>query len=287
MWALRGLRDGVLTTRWPARPDPYAAAGRGPAAVLNPRPGDAGGLSRLCPAGAISSASGDAGGPTVRLDQGRCVQCGRCVAARPDVFGWSAGPGPAALTRGRLVVPEVPETAERLAALRRDLRARTGALRRSVHLRHVDAGSDGTEEWEILALLNPVYDVHRLGIFLTASPRHADILLVTGAGARGMTEPLRRTYDAMPHPKIVIAVGTDAVSGGLTSPTYAVTGGISAAVPVDVWVPGSPPTPFSILYAVLFAVGRLPRQGRDVVGPGRPGVPGGPGASSGPGGAQR
>ena len=129
-----------------------------------------------------------------------------------------------------------------------------------MHLRHVDAGSDGTEEWEILALLNPVYDVHRLGIFFTASPRHADVLLVTGAGARGMAEPLRQTYDAMPDPKVVIAVGTDAVSGGLVSPSYATTGGIGGIVPVDVWLPGSPPSPFSILHALLLALGRLPAQ---------------------------
>jgi Ni,Fe-hydrogenase III small subunit/ferredoxin len=261
MWVLRGLRDGVVTTRWPARPDPYAAAVRGPATVLDPHPpGDADGerLDVLCPTGAISQAEGPAGTGGVRLDQGKCVQCGRCVAARPDVFGWSEGPAAAALSRSGLVVPELPETPERLAGLRDSLRARTAALRRSVHLRHVDAGSDGTEEWEILALLNPVYDIHRLGIFLTASPRHADILLVTGAGARGMTEPLRRTHDAMPEPKIVIAVGTDAVSGGLASPSYAVTGGIAGAVPVDVWLPGSPPTPFSILHALLLALGRLP-----------------------------
>jgi len=156
------------------------------------------------------------------------------------------------------MVPEIPETPENMAEIRDGLRARTAALRRSVHLRHVDAGSDGTEEWEILALLNPVYDVHRLGIFLTASPRHADVLLVTGTGARGMTEPLRRAYDAMPHPKIVIAVGTDAVSGGLASPSYATTGGVAATVPVDLWLPGSPPSPFSILHALLLAVGRLP-----------------------------
>ena len=81
------------------------------------------------------------------------------------------------------------------------LHDRTRALRRSVHLRHVDAGSDGSEEWEIMALLNPVYDIHRLGMFLTASPRHADILLVTGSGARGMAGPLRETYEAMPHPE--------------------------------------------------------------------------------------
>jgi Ni,Fe-hydrogenase III small subunit/ferredoxin len=259
MWILRGLRDGVVTTRWPARPDPDAAAGRGPATVVDPLPADAGEwLDQICPTGAISRAAGAGANASVRLDQGKCVQCGRCVTARPDVFGWSEGPALAALSRSGLLVPEVQETPERLAALRDGLRARTAALRRSVHLRHVDAGSDGTEEWEILALLNPVYDMHRLGIFLTASPRHADILLVTGAGARGMTEPLRRTYDAMPEPKIVIAVGTDAVSGGLTSPSYAVAGGIGATVPVDIWLPGSPPTPFSILHAVLLAVGRLP-----------------------------
>jgi Ni,Fe-hydrogenase III small subunit/ferredoxin len=258
MWITRGLRDGVLTTRWPARPDPYAAAGRGPATVVDQHPGGAGErLDRLCPTGAISQADG-VPKTSVRLDQGKCVQCGRCVAARPDVFGWAQGPAVAALSREALVVPEVPETPERLAALRDGLRARTAALRRSVHLRHVDAGSDGTEEWEILALLNPVYDVHRLGIFLTASPRHADILLVTGAGARGMADPLRRTYDAMPEPKIVLAVGTDAVSGGLASPSYAVAGGISSIVPVDIWLPGSPPTPFSILHALLLAIGRLP-----------------------------
>jgi Ni,Fe-hydrogenase III small subunit/ferredoxin len=253
MWALRGLRDGVVTTRWPARPDPYAAAVRGPATVLAQPADAADGLDRLCPTGAISSADA-----TVRLDQGKCVQCGRCVSARPDVFGWSEGPGAAALWRGALTGPEFGETPERLDALRNSLKTAAAALRRSVHLRHVDAGSDGTEEWEILALFNPVYDVHRLGIFLTASPRHADILLVTGAGARGMAEPLRQTYDAMPEPKIVIAVGTDAVSGGLATPAYAVSGGIGAIVPVDVWVPGSPPTPFSILHALLLALGRLP-----------------------------
>ena len=137
------------------------------------------------------------------------------------------------------------------------LRARTTALRRSVHVRHVDAGSDGSEEWEIQALLGPVYDIHRLGVFFTASPRHADVLLVTGVGARGMSGPLRVTYDGMPDPKVVIAVGTDAVSGGLLSQSEAVTAGVDATVPVDVWLPGSPPSPFGILNALLIAVGQL------------------------------
>ena len=131
-----------------------------------------------------------------------------------------------------------------------------------MHVRHVDAGSDGSEEWEVLALLGPVYDVHRLGVFFTASPRHADILLVTGAGAAGMAGPLRATYEAMPDPRVVIAAGTDAVSGGLLRESDVTTGGVSASVPVDVWVPGSPPSPFGILNALLIAVGRLGNNGK-------------------------
>ncbi len=258
-WLLRGLRNGVVTTRWPARADPYEASWRGPATVLAPAAAAAAdGLDALCPTGAISAGQG-AG---VHLDQGKCILCGRCVAARPDVFGWSEGSAAAALTRGGLVVPQIPETAENLASIRDALRLRTAALRRSVHLRHVDAGSDGAEEQEIQALLGPVYDVHRLGIFLTASPRHADVLLVTGAGARGMIAPLRRTFDGMPDPKLVIAVGSDAVSGGLISPSYATAGGVGEAVGADAWLPGSPPSPFSILHALLLVLGRLP--GRDV-----------------------
>lgn len=257
-WVLRGLRDGVVTTRWPARPDAYAEGWRGPATVLDPRPPGAAALPSLCPAGAISSEPDGA----VRLDQGGCILCGRCVGQRPDVFGWSSGPGSAKLTRDALVLPEIPQTGQNLAAVRDALRARTRALQRSVHLRHVDAGSDGADEQEIAALLNPVYDIHRLGIFFTASPRHADVLVVTGAGAHGMAEPLRRTYDGMPDPKVVIAVGTDACSGGLLAGSYATSGGVGAVVPVDVWLPGSPPPPFSILYALLTALGRLPDGGK-------------------------
>jgi Ni,Fe-hydrogenase III small subunit/ferredoxin len=253
MWVLRGLRNGVVTTRWPRRADAYADGLRGPARVLDSAPDGAAGLPELCPTGAISYSPGEG----IGLDQGRCIQCGRCVADRPDAFAWSRGPAVASLARPALVTPRTSESEQELARVRADLGLRTRALGRSVHIRHVDAGSDGSEEWEILALLNPVYDVHRLGIFFTASPRHADVLLVTGAGAHGMAAPLRRTYDAMPDPKVVIAAGTDAVRGGLVSPSYATLGGIGEVVPVDVWVPGSPPSPFQLLHAVLLALGRL------------------------------
>jgi Ni,Fe-hydrogenase III small subunit/ferredoxin len=260
MWVLRGVRNGVVTTRWPRRRDGYADGQRGPARVLTGPPAVAADLPELCPAGAISYSAGEG----LRLDQGKCILCGRCVAGRPDVFTWSHGPAVASLIRPGLVTPQVSDGDEELARVRANLRERTRALGRSVHIRHVDAGSDGSEEWEVLALLNPVYDVHRLGIFFTASPRHADVLLVTGAGANGMAAPLRRTYDAMPEPKIVIAAGSDAISGGLISPSYATRGGIGDMVPVDVWVPGSPPSPFQLLHALLLGFGRLPGDGAEV-----------------------
>jgi Ni,Fe-hydrogenase III small subunit/ferredoxin len=254
IWPLRGLRDGVVTTRWPGRADDYADAWRGPVTV---RPGitEATVPADACPTGAI-----DVTGGQVRVDQGKCILCGRCVAAQPDVFAWSVGATgePAAgLSRQALVVPVRPGTDAEIAAVRGRLAERTAALRRSVHIRHVDAGSDGSEEWEIQALLGPVYDIHRLGIFFTASPRHADVLLVTGAGSAGMAGALRIAYDGTPDPKVVIATGTDAVSGGLIAGSEMVHGGIGGEVPVDVWLPGSPPSPFGILNALLLATGKL------------------------------
>jgi Ni,Fe-hydrogenase III small subunit/ferredoxin len=265
LWVLRGLREGVVTTRWPRRPDSYAGSWRGPATVHEPHPAQTAGLGGLCPAGAISVSAGEDERHTVRLDQGRCILCGRCVAERPDVFAWSrgaTGPSAAALTRGALVVPNVPETDENIEAARAALRRRTAALRRSLHIRHVDAGSDGAGEWEINALTGPIYDLHRTGLFFTASPRHADVLLVTGAGAKGMAGPLLHTYEAMPHPKVVIAAGTDAISGGLLGESDVTAGGVSAIVPVDVWLPGSPPSPFGILNALLMAAGKLAGGGK-------------------------
>ncbi|MGH3769365.1 MAG: NADH:ubiquinone oxidoreductase [Pseudonocardiaceae bacterium] len=256
-WVLRGLRNGVVTTRYPDRPDVYADAF--PAGVRPWVAGPSNGIpvDTLCPTGAIRTE-----GDVLRVDTGQCILCGRCVRERPDLFGWEPGSQTARLDRPALVVPQLPETDEAIDVLRRRLAARTGMLHRSVHVRHVDAGSDGAEEWEVLALLNPVYDVHRLGIFFTASPRHADVLLITGAGSHGMAEPLRRTVEATPRPLVVIAAGTDAVSGGLVSPSYAVAGGIGELVDVDVWVPGAPPSPFSLLHALLLAVGRIQPEGR-------------------------
>jgi Ni,Fe-hydrogenase III small subunit/ferredoxin len=256
-WIPRGLREGVVTTRYPRRLDDYGAEFRGAVCVV---PGSGTGPDRPalrraaeeCPTDAITLG---AAGP--RLDRGRCILCGRCVHLAPEAFRFDPAFETASVGQGALVVPVSDEDDVTVAAARRELARRVRALRRSVHVRHVDAGSDGSDEWEVAALTNPVYDVHRLGIFFTASPKHADLLLATGAGSAGMTGPLRHTFDVMPEPKVVVAAGVDAISGGLVGEGYAVRGGVSDAVPVDVLVPGSPPSPFGLLYGILLAVGLL------------------------------
>lgn len=246
-WLLRGLLDGVVTTPWPAHPDAYFDQFPVTPVPTGPAPADPAALKAVCPTGAISVAEG-----TVSLDRGRCIACGRCVDQRPDLFAWRHGSDVARAERETLIADASPAVA--LPRLRADIAQRTATLRRSVHIRHVDAGSDGSDEWEVRALLNPVYDVHRLGIFFTASPRHADILLITGIGAPGMILPLARTRAAMPDPVVVIATGTDAVSGGLVGPEM----GVARLLPVDVFVPGAPAPPFALLHGILLALGRLP-----------------------------
>jgi Ni,Fe-hydrogenase III small subunit/ferredoxin len=266
-WLWRGLRDGIVTTPYPKRPDSYGAAFHGAVTVRAPSrpegstrhgPDRGATIEELCPTNAISVGSDEDGAPT--LDRGRCILCGRCIEARPDLFTFETSPEVATIGRGSLVVPSGPEDDETLRRMRAELYRRVRALRRSVHVRHVDGGSDGAEEWEIAALNNPVYDVQRLGIYFTATPRHADILLATGVGTAGMVGPLRRTHEAMPDPKVVIAAGTDAVSGGLVHPTYSSGPGVGSILPVDVFVPGSPASPFSLLHGILLAIGILPER---------------------------
>ncbi len=248
-WLLRGLRQGRVTTRYPAGPEPPPAEFQGRVAVLDPSGGDDR-LSAVCPTGAIHV--DDAG--AVRLDRTRCILCGSCVRAEPERFAFEATYETASRRRASLVVGAQSEDPEPIRAA---LGERVRALRRSVHIRHVDAGSDGAEEWEIQALLNPYYDIQRLGLFFTAAPRHADVLLVTGGVTRPMRGPLERAWDVMPEPKAVVAAGTDACSGGLTSSTGQTLGGVDAVLPVDVYVPGSPPSPIALLHGLLLAVGLI------------------------------
>jgi Ni,Fe-hydrogenase III small subunit len=146
--------------------------------------------------------------------------------------------------------PSLAESAEKLAARIR------GRLGRSLHVRQVDAGSCNGCELEIAATANPVFDLERFGIHFVASPRHADLLLVTGPVTRNMETALRRTLEATPEPRVVVAVGACGCSGGIFGEgTYASVGGVDRVVPVDVYVPGCPPPPRAILAALLVAMG--------------------------------
>ncbi|MBI1394554.1 MAG: formate hydrogenlyase [Betaproteobacteria bacterium] len=123
-------------------------------------------------------------------------------------------------------------------------------------IRHVDAGSCNGCELEIHACSNPYYNLEGLGIRFVASPRHADMLLVTGPVSRHMEEALRRTYDATPAPKVVVAVGDCGCTGGIFGEGYASRGRVANVIPVDVSVPGCPPTPLAIMQGILTAITR-------------------------------
>ncbi len=122
---------------------------------------------------------------------------------------------------------------------------------RSFAIREVDCGSDNAAEIELANLSTPHYDVERFGITFVASPRHADALMVTGAVTRAMADALRKTYDATPNPKMVIAVGDDACDGGIWKGSYATLGGVDRVIPVDLKIPGNPPSPKEIMKQLL------------------------------------
>ncbi len=120
-------------------------------------------------------------------------------------------------------------------------------FRGSLAIRQVDAGSDNAAEQELVALSNPFYDVERFGIHFVASPRHADMLIVTGPVTRNMAEAVKRAYAATPDPKIVVALGDDAIDGGIYRGSYAVLDAVKNVIPVDYEIPGDPPSPKTIL----------------------------------------
>lgn len=138
--------------------------------------------------------------------------------------------------------------------LKRKIRETFGG---SLSIREVDAGSCNGCEVEVNALTNAIHDIERLGLHIVASPRHADMLLVTGPVTRNMELALRRTYDATPSPKMVVAMGSCAISGGIFRGSYATLDGVDQAIPVDVYVPGCPPRPQAIIQGILLALGKM------------------------------
>jgi Ni,Fe-hydrogenase III small subunit len=260
---LNALRTGVVTTQYPADPTVAPDRFRG-APVL--RPGSRLPPPTVCPAGAISERV-DGSGRHVGLDLARCVFCGRC-AENPWEGAVTTGRDFELAARSRAdlrieIVADDPTAPTTRPMLDRDADAARASseirrvLGRSLHLRHLDAGSCNACDWELAALLNPVYDVRRLGIDFVASPRHADGVIVTGSVTRNLETAVRRTVEAIPDPRIVIAVGACAASGGIVGEGYASAGGVDRVLPVDVYIPGCPPRPEAIIFGILVAVGRL------------------------------
>jgi Ni,Fe-hydrogenase III small subunit/formate hydrogenlyase subunit 6/NADH:ubiquinone oxidoreductase subunit I len=274
----KSLRTGVLTEQ-----DPFkSSAGFAFPLIDFTRCTNCDECARVCPTAAIQSGTTASGQKTLTLSYAACIQCRACVTGCPEeAVDVSTDVNVATYSREQLATtatfdvdpasgrhvfrqvdvqpgPTPADSAERL-------RARIqGQLGRSLHVRQVDAGSCNACELEIAATANPIYDMERFGIHLVASPRHADVLLVTGPVTRNMEIALRRTYEAAPDPRIVVAVGACGCSGGLFGEgTYASVGGVDRVVPVDVYIPGCPPPPQAILNGLLVAMGlrqaRLPQ----------------------------
>jgi Ni,Fe-hydrogenase III small subunit len=238
-WVLKGLRTGIKTGFYPSEAEavPGLSPGRPLAAAVQSE-AEAEALVERCPTGAIMPYDGG-----VAIDQGRCVDCFRCRAGAKepglpwqDGYEWAAYPDEAAAVRGKL----------------------DRAFGRSLHIRFLDAAACGACMSEARQLNNPYYNMHRLGLFITPTPRNADVLLVAGPVSDAMRLPLRKTYKAMPTPKRVVAIGACAISGGVFGPSFAAGAGVAEMIPVDVVVPGCPPPPLAILHGLLLVVERKP-----------------------------
>lgn len=265
LWTLFGLTAGKATTDWPN------GTQHGQTGVMGmPRfdPDKCQTGCRECADACLPQAIqlvGDNEQPKVNVDYGRCITCQLCTQRCPT-GAMTASDDWAFAVRNRDDLhwqpPEPPPGAgstpeDQAGKLQRAIRRTFG---RSLHIRHVDAGSCNGCESELQALNNPFYNLHRLGIFFTASPRHADLLLVTGTVTYAMRDALLETYNAMPEPRWVLATGTCAVSGGAVGATYASGVGLDGILPVDVYLPGCPPNPAAIIHALLLLLSRAEQQ---------------------------
>ncbi len=193
-------------------------------------------LAALCPTAAIENA-----GSTIDVHAERCVHCMRCApGVAPNPLPWRHD-------------TEWATSVDRLL----EESGLGPAFKKSVHVRVLDAGDCGACLSEIAHLNDPLYNMHRLGIFVTPTPRQADVLLIVGPVTEQMRAPLLAAYEAMPEPKRVIAVGACAASGGIFGPSFTSAGGALDVVPVDIVVPGCPPPPLAILDALLVLSGNV------------------------------
>jgi Ni,Fe-hydrogenase III small subunit len=235
-WVIKGLQTGIKTTRYPAHEETQGGVSPGlPLGREHVTDEQGRHLVDLCPTGAIALENG-----RLRVEPRRCVHCFRCSRTTHFPLDWRPGYEWASYASGRRAAsPPWPKV-----------------FSRSLHILVVDAGDCGACLNEVKQLNNPYYNIHRLGFFITPTPRQADILLVVGPVTDHMRIPLLVAYEAMPTPKLVMAVGTCALSGGVFGPSFVSGGGVAETIPVDLEVPGSPPPPLAILHGLLVAAGQ-------------------------------
>ena len=236
-WVLKGLETGIVTTAYPDRDEsaPGITPGR-PIARLKGRDVPIADIER-CPTGAFVGNEG-----RLSVDYRRCIHCFRCHRGESSFADWQ----------------DDYEWAVRPKGVSQEMPALGKAFRSSLHIRVVDAGACGACLSEIEQINKPYYNIHRLGFFITPTPREADVILVAGPVTDHMRMTLKKVYEAMPTPKKVVAVGACALSGGVFGPSFASGGGVSEVIPVDVAVPGCPPPPLALIHALLVLVDRKP-----------------------------
>jgi len=218
-----------------------------------------------CPTAALKIDEA-AGRTHLVLNYGECIGCHRCVAAGSGAFRYAEKVAVCGVAKEGLIRrwdiqsrAEVVQDEPALSQTADEIRALVG---RALNIRQVDAGSCNGCEAEIVALTNPYYDLERFGIHFVASPKHADMLLVTGPVTRNMAAALKNAYDAVPSPKLVVAVGACGCSGGIFGGSHAVVGPVDRVIPVDGYIPGCPPTPAMLLTGILQVLRPFSRRGR-------------------------
>jgi Ni,Fe-hydrogenase III small subunit/ferredoxin len=235
-WFWHGLRNGIQSTRYPEAPElaPGVSPGR-PLNTLFPEAAEATRAAANCPVGAITAVDSRA-----NVDFRKCIYCQRCHFGCPDQLHWDAS---FEWTQAHQHAEYEPLPSD---------------FSRSLHVIVVDAGDCGACLNEVRQLNNPFYNMHRLGIFFTPTPRAADVLLVVGPVSENMRGPLVKTYEAIPNPKRVMAVGTCAITGGVFGRTFTSAGGLGSVLPVDLEVLGDPPPPLAVLHGLLVVTGQKP-----------------------------